>query len=71
MEISKEIVRGYISTYEDRKFLDVKSLLAEVAIDRDDSELMKMSIIIGLIQTELNREQDEQQDTTKSKGIKA
>ncbi len=54
MKMTKETVRSYIKSYDERHYLDVKTILAELAVETDSPEMMKLSVLIGLIQTEVN-----------------
>ena len=54
MKMTKSSVRKYISEYDGRSFLDVKTMLAELAIEKEDTELMKLSILIGIVQRDVN-----------------
>ena len=64
MELTKESIRTHVKKYEERSYLDMKTLLAELAIDKDDTELMKLSVLVGLIQSEVNEMNKDDEDSS-------
>ncbi len=63
MVLSKKVVRKHIKKYDDRAYLDVKTILAELALEKDDSEMLKLSVLIGLIQSEVNDMNTDEDDS--------
>ncbi len=63
MTVTKKSVRKYVKKYEDRAYLDVKTILAEMAIEQDNAEMMKLSVVIGLIQSEVNELNKDEDDS--------
>lgn len=60
----KRMRREYILEYEDRKYLDVKNIIADIALERDDNELLKLSVMIGKVNAEVTKMNNEEDNTS-------
>jgi len=53
-----ELRSEYIGKYEDRVFVDVKAILIDIALESDDSDMMKTALLVGKLQSEVNKMND-------------